>query len=78
MLSGHSLRLTSGHNRWSIHAISRDQKMLLHLQRGEPAVWMHPADMADRGIEDHSKGCRGQRRCSWFDSGVGPHARTHW
>ncbi|MCC6641724.1 MAG: molybdopterin-dependent oxidoreductase, partial [Deltaproteobacteria bacterium] len=55
MRSGKSLRLTSGHTRWSIHAISRDQKMLLHLQRGEPAVWMHPADMAARGLADHDR-----------------------
>ena len=55
MRSGHSLRLTSGHTRWSIHAISRDQTMLLRLQRGEPAVWMHPGDMAERGLEDHDK-----------------------
>ena len=55
MRSGKSLRLTSGHTRWSIHAISRDQKMLLHLQRGEPAVWMHPADMAARGLVDHDR-----------------------
>jgi DMSO reductase family type II enzyme molybdopterin subunit len=55
MRSGYSLRLTSGHTRWSIHAISRDQAMLLRLQRGEPAVWMHPGDMAERGLADHDK-----------------------
>ncbi len=53
MRSGYSLRLTSGHTRWSIHAISRDQKLLLRLQRGEPVVWMHPKDMLDRGVADH-------------------------
>jgi DMSO reductase family type II enzyme molybdopterin subunit len=53
--SGLPLRLTSGHNRWSIHAIQRDQKLLLRLQRGEPAVWMHPADMARRGLRDHDR-----------------------
>lgn len=55
MRSGYKLRLTSGHTRWSIHAIQRDQKMLLRLQRGEPACWMHPQDMAERGIKDHDK-----------------------
>ncbi|MBW2419831.1 MAG: molybdopterin-dependent oxidoreductase [Deltaproteobacteria bacterium] len=53
MLSAYPLRLTSAHTRWSIHAISRDQKLLLQLQRGEPVVWMHPGDMASRGLEDH-------------------------
>ncbi len=55
MRSGYPLRLTSGHTRWSIHAISRDQKLLLQLQRGVPVVWMHPKDMGDRGIEDHDE-----------------------
>ncbi len=55
MVSGYPLRLTSGHNRWSIHSFQRDQKMLLRLQRGEPAVWMHPKDMQSRGIKDHDK-----------------------
>jgi len=53
MQSGYPLSLTSAHTRWSIHTISRDQKLLLRLQRGEPVVWMHPADMASRGLEDH-------------------------
>jgi anaerobic selenocysteine-containing dehydrogenase len=55
MRSGYPLRLTSGHTRWSIHSISRDQKMLLHLQRGEPALWMHPDDMTKRGLRDHDR-----------------------
>jgi len=55
MLSGYPLRLTSGHTRWSIHAISRDQKLLLRLQRGEPVAWMHPSDMARRGLGDHDQ-----------------------
>jgi len=55
MLSGYPLRLTSGHTRWSIHSISRDQKLLLRLQRGEPVVWMHPKDMLERGLEDHDE-----------------------
>lgn len=55
MRSGYPLRLTSGHTRWSIHSFQRDQKLLLRLQRGEPAGWMHPKDMDARGIEDHDK-----------------------
>ena len=52
---GLPLRLTSGHNRWSIHAIQRDQALLLRLQRGEPACFMNPSDMAPRGIADHDR-----------------------
>ncbi len=55
MRSGYPLRLTSGHARWSIHAIQRDQKLMLHLQRGEPTAWMHPDDMAARSLQDHDK-----------------------
>ena len=55
MRSGYPLQLTSAHTRWSIHAISRDQKLLLRLQRGEPVVCMHPRDMVDRGLEDHDR-----------------------
>jgi DMSO reductase family type II enzyme molybdopterin subunit len=55
MRSDLPLRLTSGHTRWSIHAIQRDQKLMLALQRGEPAVFMNPKDMEARGIQDHDK-----------------------
>ena len=46
------LQLTGGHTRWSIHATWRDQKHMLQLQRGEPAMFMGPADAAVRGIRD--------------------------
>ncbi len=74
MRSGKSLRLTSGHTRWSIHAISRDQKMLLRLQRGEPAVWMHPSDMAARGLADHDR-IRVYNEHGAFEARVRPGAR---
>jgi len=74
MRSGMPLRLTSGHTRWSIHAISRDQKLLLRLQRGEPAVWMHPSDMAARGLADHDR-IRVYNDHGAFEARVRPGAR---
>lgn len=47
------LRLTGGHTRWSVHAIWRDQRHLLRLQRGEPVMYMAVADAARRGLGDH-------------------------
>jgi DMSO reductase family type II enzyme molybdopterin subunit len=49
----HPFTLTGGHTRWSIHAMWRDQALLLRLQRGEPVVFLNPADARARGIEDH-------------------------
>ncbi len=74
MLSKYPLRLTSGHNRWSIHSQQRDQKMLLRLQRGEPAVWMHPKDMETRGLEDHDM-IRMYNHHGEFEARVKPAAR---
>ncbi len=48
----HPLKMTSGHNRWSIHAMWRDSKPLLQLQRGVPLMFVHPDDAKDRDIED--------------------------
>jgi anaerobic selenocysteine-containing dehydrogenase len=48
------MRLTGGHTRWSIHAQWRDLPGLLRLQRGEPSMWMAPADAHARGIRDHA------------------------
>jgi len=49
------LRLTGGHTRWSIHAIWRDQKHLLRLQRGQPVMMMNLEDAAARGLKDHDE-----------------------
>jgi DMSO reductase family type II enzyme molybdopterin subunit len=49
----HPLMLTSGHTRWSIHSMWRDQPLMLHLQRGEPVVYLNAADARARGIADH-------------------------
>lgn len=50
--SKYPLRINGGHNRWSIHAIWRDHKLLLRLQRGTPACFMNPSDCEARGIAD--------------------------
>jgi steroid C-25 hydroxylase alpha subunit len=47
------LRLSGGHTRWSIHAIWRDQRHLLRLQRGEPVMYMNDDDARRRGLTDH-------------------------
>ena len=46
------LRMTSGHNRWSIHAAWRDHKKLLQLQRGGPLMYISAADAKTRAIGD--------------------------
>ncbi|MDX1649793.1 MAG: molybdopterin-dependent oxidoreductase, partial [Myxococcota bacterium] len=48
----HPLRLTGGHTRWSIHATWRDSRLMLRLQRGEPAAWVAAEDARARGIAD--------------------------
>ena len=47
------LRLTGGHTRWSVHAIWRDQRHLLRLQRGQPVMYMNVDDARRRGVKDH-------------------------
>jgi nitrate reductase alpha subunit len=47
------LRLSGGHTRWSIHAIWRDQRHLLRLQRGEPVMYMNVNDAQRRELNDH-------------------------
>jgi len=46
------LRMGDGHNRWSIHSIQRNQKMLMRLERGQPVCFMNPRDCEARGIKD--------------------------
>ena len=46
------MRMNGGHTRWSIHAIWRDHRLMLRLQRGEPACFLSPVDCAPRGIHD--------------------------
>ncbi len=49
------LRLTGGHDRWSIHAIFATDQWLMRLQRGEPVVYLNVQDAAARGIADHDR-----------------------
>ncbi|KAA0235373.1 MAG: Dimethylsulfide dehydrogenase subunit alpha [Acidimicrobiales bacterium] len=49
------LRLTGGHNRWSMHAIFRANRQLLRLQRGGPVVYISQPDAGERGISDHDQ-----------------------
>jgi DMSO reductase family type II enzyme molybdopterin subunit len=46
------LILTGGHTRWSIHAMWRDEKHMLQLQRGVPVAFVAAEDAAARGIAD--------------------------
>jgi nitrate reductase alpha subunit len=45
-------QFVSCHSRWSIHSVWRDTPMLLRLQRGEPVVYLNPAEASKLGIED--------------------------
>ncbi len=47
------IRITGGHDRWSIHAIFAPEPILLRLQRGEPVVYISVGDAQARGISDH-------------------------
>ncbi len=45
--------LTTGHNRWSIHAMNMANPVLLETHRGEPHVVINTADAEREGIVDH-------------------------
>jgi len=49
---GHSMRLTMGHARHGIHSMWRDDSLLVHLQRGEPDVYVNDGDARARGVAD--------------------------
>lgn len=44
--------ITSGHNRWSIHAMNQANEVILGTHRGEPNVMINPDDAKARGIGD--------------------------
>lgn len=48
----HPLRMTSGHNRWSIHSMNQANPVILQTHRGEPLVEVNAADAAARGVAD--------------------------
>ncbi len=46
------LGITSGHNRWSIHAMNQANEVILGTHRGEPNIIVNPDDAAARGVKD--------------------------
>ncbi len=48
----HPLRMTSGHNRWSIHSMNQANKVILQTHRGEPLVEISVNDADERGVSD--------------------------
>ena len=49
----HPYRMTTGHNRWSVHAMNMANPVLLGTHRGEPHAVVHPDDAAREGIADN-------------------------
>jgi DMSO reductase family type II enzyme molybdopterin subunit len=49
----HEVRLTSGHVRWSIHAIWHTSEQMMKLHRGEPFCFINESVAHEKGIEDH-------------------------
>jgi DMSO reductase family type II enzyme molybdopterin subunit len=45
--------LTAGHARWSIHAVWRDQDLMLRLQRGEPVIYLNDAEARGLGVREN-------------------------
>ena len=48
----HPFRMTSGHNRWSIHAMNMANRMLLETHRGRPHAVINSEDAHRLGIAD--------------------------
>jgi DMSO reductase family type II enzyme molybdopterin subunit len=46
------LGMTSGHNRWSIHAMNQANPVILGTHRGEPNVIVNPDDARERSVRD--------------------------
>ncbi len=46
------LRMTSGHQRWSVHSIWIGNEQLLRTHQGRPFMFMSPLDAEQRGIKD--------------------------
>ncbi len=49
------LRMTSGHNRWSIHSMNQANPVILQTHRGEPLVEVSVEDAAARGVADDDR-----------------------
>lgn len=52
----HPFQMVSCHSRWSVHSVWRDTPMLLRLQRGEPQLYLNPADAKAIGVKDGAWG----------------------
>jgi nitrate reductase alpha subunit len=46
------LRISSGHNRWSVHSMNQANSVILGTHRGEPTVVVNVDDAGARGVED--------------------------
>ena len=51
------LKLTSGHNRWSVHGTNIVNRRMLETHRGHPHLVMSTADAAQRQIADDEEVC---------------------
>ena len=49
------LRMTSGHNRWSIHSMNQANPVILQTHRGEPVVEVSVEDARARGVADDDR-----------------------
>jgi anaerobic selenocysteine-containing dehydrogenase len=52
MGGNYPLRMTSGHQRWSVHSIWITDDTLARTHQGRPFMFMNPEDAKKRGIED--------------------------
>ncbi len=48
-------QVSSGHNRWSIHALNTQNKTMLETHRGAPHLDINDRDAAQLGIEDNEE-----------------------
>jgi nitrate reductase alpha subunit len=48
----HRFQLSSGHNRWSIHAMNTTNPVLLETHRGKPFVLLNAEDAEELGVAD--------------------------
>ena len=45
-------KMTSGHNRWSIHSMNMTNNIILNTHRGEPFAFINDKDAAAKGFEN--------------------------
>jgi DMSO reductase family type II enzyme molybdopterin subunit len=49
---GREFKMTSGHNRWSIHSMNMTNNIMLNTHRGEPFMFVNDRDAKRKGIEN--------------------------